>query len=634
VYNPKSKIVLLIFCILAAFCLTAQNKYNSRSRKAIAKFESALYQYKLGNFELSKNELAVAIKIDPAFIDAYILLGEIANEEGNKGLAVAQYEKAISMKPGYKPFTYIRIAEILQGDGRYEEARKYYFDFLPYQKLEKEYTNYVNQKIKQCDYAIEMMKRPVPFNPINLGPRINTALSEYWPILTADDSLLVFTSSDRLRNSQEDLYYSTRNKDGWDQATLIAPPVNSKGSEGAQTISADGRIMVFTACLRTDGFGSCDLYISRKSGNEWSKPLNMGKNINTSYKESQPSLSSDGKTIYFASNRPGGKGKFDIWQSRLNDDGNWSVPINLGDSINTDGEDFAPFIHYDNQTLYFSSDGHPGMGGTDIFISRKDESGNWSKAKNAGYPINTHFSEESLVVDAYGTFGLFSSDMDGGYGQKDIYKFEIPTELRPRHTIFIKGLVYNAKTMKPLQAEISISIFADRLSLQTESDGVNGNFLICLPPGKNYAFHVNKAGYMIFSESYFFSDTSLFVRIPLEPIEKGKTTTLKNIFFDFDSHEIKEESYPELNKLADFIEKNKTIIEIQGHTDNIGSQPYNLQLSHNRAKAVYDYLIKKGINPELLKFKGYGSSMPVADNQTESGRSKNRRTDFLILGRN
>ncbi|NJO91600.1 MAG: hypothetical protein HC831_23535 [Chloroflexia bacterium] len=261
------------------------------------------------------------------------------------------------------------------------------------------------------------MKRPVKFEPINLGPTINSPISEYWPSLTADDSTLIFTSSDRKSMSQEDLYYSIRKNRKWQKAVKIATPVNTTGSEGAQTISADGKTMVFTACLRSDSYGSCDLYISKKKGDKWSVPVNIGQPINSSYKESQPTLSSDGKSLYFVSNKPGGKGKFDIWQSNFINE-KWTIPLNLGDSINTEDDELAPFIHYDGQTLYFSSEGHLGMGGSDMFISRKLKNGEWSYAKNLGYPINTHFNEESLIVNAAGNLGFFSSNMAGGFGQR------------------------------------------------------------------------------------------------------------------------------------------------------------------------------------------------------------------------
>ena len=623
---------ILIITLLIAFNSVAfgQKKYYSKSKKAVKHFESALSKYTLKYFTQAKQDLSKAIAADKNFLDAYILLGEIANEENQKEKAIDYYQQAISIDKDYNSLMYLRKADLEKEAGKYQEAKTDYQAFLSYGKLLKEYKVYVEKKIEQCDYAVELKKHPVKFEPENLGSAINTALSEYWPSLTADDSTLTFTTSDRKTNSQEDLYFSTKNHGKWQKAVKIGTPINTQRSEGAQSISADGKTMVFTACLRPDGYGSCDLYISKKRGNKWSTPVNIGPPINGKYKESQPSLSANGKKIYFASNRPGGKGKFDIWMSQL-ENNRWSNPVNLGDSVNTSLDELAPFIHYDGQTIYFSSEGHLGMGGSDLFISRKTLQGQWSYAKNLGYPINTHFNEESLIVTADGHLGLFSSNMDGGFGQKDIYLFEIPPKIKPQKTIFIKGLVYNSKNNHPLPANIEISSGVGNTKLNTESDELTGEFLSCLPPKKTYAFYVEKKGYMIFSENFLLADSNIFVKIPLNPIEIGVTAVLRNIFFEYDSYKLKNESFPELNKLRRFITKNNLSIEIQGHTDNQGTTAYNQKLSTNRAKTVYEYLIKAGIKKENLEYKGYSFTEPIAPNDTDEGRAKNRRTQFKIL---
>ena len=630
-----SILVLLIALItMSSATLTAQNKYYTKSNKAIKKFEEALHQYNLKNFEAAKKEIADALLIDNQFLDSYILLGEIANEENQKSLAIDYYTKAISIKADYNALMYLRKADLEKETGKYAEAREDYQKFLSYEKKKIEYTDYVNLKMKQCDFAIELIKNPVKFNPINLGPNINTPMSDYWPSLTADNSMLVYTSSDREHRSQEDLYYSIKKNNEWQLAKRMPEPINSDQSEGAQTISADGKTKIFTACLRKDSYGSCDLYISEKKGKNWSNPVNMGSMINSASKESQPCLSSDGKTLYFVSNRPGGKGKFDIWMSQKNENKKWGQPINLGDSINTKDDELAPFIHYDNKTLYFTSEGHLGMGGSDLFISRINENGEWTKAVNVGYPINTYFDEESMVIDANGEYGLVSSNKEGGFGQKDIYQFEVPPSIRPEKTIFIKGIVYNAKTNQPLASNIFVSNIIGNKVFETESDELNGEFLICLPPKSNYAFNVDKPGFMIFSENFALPDSGISIKIPLQPIEIGQLAVLRNIFFEFNSYELKKESFSELNKIIKFIKLNKLSIEIQGHTDNQGTETYNQKLSENRAKTVYDYLIKGGLDKKNLKYKGYGFSQPIASNDTPEGQSQNRRTSIKIIAIN
>lgn len=630
----------LIFCfsitllIINSFSSFSQNIYYSKSKKAIKKFEIAISQYNLKNFESAKKELAEVLSIDDQFLDAYILYGEIASDENQKAQAIEYYSKAISINADYNALMYLRKADLEKETGKYKEATNDYQNFFAFEKKKIEYTDNINLKIKQCNFALELIKHPVDFEPINLGPNINTPISEYWPCLTADDSMLVYTSSDRQINSQEDLYFSLKQNGKWQVAQRLSEPINSELSEGAQTISADGKTMVFTACLRKDSYGSCDLYISEKKGKNWSRPINIGTPINGSYKETQPSLSSDGKTLYFISNRPGGKGKFDIWMSQLDVNKRWGQPINLGDSINTTEDELAPFIHYDNNTLYFSSEGHLGMGGSDLFMSRKNKNGEWQEAKNLGYPINTYFNEESLVINASGDFGLISSNMDGGYGQKDIYQFTIPPTIRPGKSIFIKGIVYDAKTYQPLSSAIDISNYDGKLVLTSSSDELTGEFLVSLMPNNRYAFHVNKKGYMFYSENYSLPDSNIYIKIPLQPIEIGELAILKNIFFHFDSYELEKESFPELDKIVQFVKQNNLAIEIQGHTDNLGTEIYNQKLSTNRAKTVYEYLIKGGLEKKYLSYKGYGFTQPIASNDSKEGQALNRRTSLKIIAKN
>jgi outer membrane protein OmpA-like peptidoglycan-associated protein len=626
------KIIFILFTLLLLQNSFAQNKYYSHKKKAVKKFESALHNYNLQYYAQARQELSEALKIDKNFLDVYILLAEINDEEGKKEEAVINFEKALAINKKYHPLIYLRKADLELQTGQYQAAIKDYESFLEFKKESKKYLDYINTRIGHCKFAIEEIKNKVPFDPINLGPHINSPHSEYWPSLTADNQTITFTVSDRKKHTPEDLYYSKKAKDKWLPAKNIGQPINTQKSEGAQSVSADGRTMVFTACLRKDGYGSCDIYIAHKTGNNWSKPKNIGQPINSRYKETQPSLSSDGQSIYFVSTRPGGKGKFDIWQSHLQKNGQWSVPENLGDSINTKEDELAPFIHYDNKTLYFSSNGHVGMGGSDLFVSRINKNGEWSSPKNLGYPINTYFNEESLIVTADGTQALFSSDMDGGYGQKDIYSFALYKEIRPNKTIFVKGLVYHAVSKKPLEAQVTISSLVGSGLFGTKSDKENGSFLLCLPPQKSYALNIDKEGFLPYSDNFELPDSNIVLTIYLQPIEKDKVFVLKNIFFDTDKYKLKTKSYIELDRLIDFLNKNKKLkIEIQGHTDNTGSKTHNQILSENRAKSVYNYLIKNNMDKKRLTFKGYAATQAIADNNTKRGRAKNRRTAFKII---
>ncbi|MFN8254293.1 MAG: OmpA family protein [Bacteroidales bacterium] len=625
--------LLVIEILIIHNSVSAQEKYYTKSKKAVKLFEQALTSYNLKYFDQAKSLLDEALKIDNQFLDAYILLGEIASDEEKTDEALKFYSKAISIKPDYNPLMYLRRADLQKNIGKYSGALDDYNQFLALTPKNKDYQEYVDNRINQCKYAIDLMNHPVTFNPKNLGSEINTKISEYWPSITADERLLVYTSSDRKLNTQEDLYFSENEKGKWNKASKFSVVINTSQSEGAQTISADGRTMIFTGCLRNDGFGSCDLYWTEKKGDSWTKPANMGPVINSSSKETQPCLSPDGKKLYFVSNRPGGKGKLDIWMSTRTEQLNWTQPLNLGDSINTIEDELSPFLYYDEKTLYFASSGHPGLGGSDLYMTVKNDSGNWKKPVNLGYPINTFNNEESIFLTSDGSRGLFSSDQPGGYGQKDIYEFEIPGNLRPAKTIFIRGITFDSKSKQKLSARIQISNFYENVTYKTESDAVTGEFLVCLKPGRKYSFNVNKKGYMLYSESYNLADSAITIEIPLQPIEVGQLTILKNILFEYNSFTLKVESTPELDKTVEFIKQNNLTVEIQGHTDNTGTNAYNQKLSENRAKTVYEYLLKSGIDKKKLSFKGFGASQPIASNESEYGKALNRRTVIKIVSK-
>jgi len=384
--------------------------------------------------------------------------------------------------------------------------------------------------------------------------------------------------------------------------------------------------------------GSCDLYISFKKGNKWTTPVNMGGNVNSNKWDSQPSISPDGTTIYFASARPGGKGGSDIWKINLLPNGQWSRAINLGDTINTDKDENSPFMHFDNQTLYFCSDGHTGMGGRDLYYSRKDSSGKWGIPVNLGYPINTFADEFGLIVNAKGDTAYFSSDKEGGKGKLDLYSFELNKANRPLPVTYLKGIVYNSETKQKIEARFElINLKSSKVVYTSYSDPIKGDFLVTLPTENDYALNVSKEGYLFYSDNFTLSgnwtNIEPFIKnVPLVPINIGGTVVLKNIFFETAKYDLKKESYIELNKLIAFLKTNVNLkIEISGHTDNIGGKEYNQTLSENRANSVYSYLIDKGIDSKRLTFKGYGDTKPIDTNDTDLGRSNNRRTEFKII---
>ena len=435
---------------------------------------------------------------------------------------------------------------------------------------------------------------------------------------------------------QEDFYISHMTDTGWAMRQPLGEPINSRLNEGAQSLSADGKVMFFTACNRPDGMGRCDIYRSDKLHSGWSNPANVGPPVDSRNWEAQPSISADGKTLWFVSNRPGGQGNMDIWYSHF-ENGRWSIPVNAGSKINTPGNEMSPFIHNDDQTLYFSSDGHPGYGGFDLFITRKQADSTWSEPLNLGYPINTYNDEIGLFVNAEGDKGYFSTDREEGRG-KDIYSFMLYDSIRPHFVTYMKGKVYDAANKRPLRAHILLVDLQKNEVVMDAMSGKDGYFLVCIPTNRDYALNVSRDGYLFYSDHFPLKGVHRIEKpyikdVPLKPIRVGEVMVLKNIFFEFDSYELKPESISELEYLRDLLVKNPGLrIEIGGHTDSKGSNQYNMELSKQRARVVYQYLIDHGINKSRLTYKGYGETRPVSSNATEEGRAANRRTEIRIIG--
>jgi len=647
------KQLLFISLLFAAISCKAQPPASTLNKKAAKAYEDAMTLLQKGEIKKAIAEMDKAKKADPAFVEPYLVLGDYYSMQRMPEEALREFNKAFEINPAFFPNSFVSAAELEMKLGRYAEAKKHFEEFSKYRKGNgsAEFARRAEAGLRNANYAIEAMQRPVPFNPVNMGPAINTADCEYFPGVTADDGMFLFTRNRRVqtetgpRHSQEDFYVSSRNPDGsWAPAKNIGPPINTERNEGAPSLSPDGRFLFFAACMTYDGYGpgrnglgSCDIFFSQRKGDQWTTPQNVGPPVNSESWESQPSFSSDGRTLYFASARSGGEGDADLWMCSLQDDGRWGEVKNLGKNVNTPGREEAVFIHPDNQTLYFASNGHGGMGGLDLFFSRRDAEGNWGPAQNFGYPINTFKDESGLIVNGQGRLAYFSSDRSGTLGCEDFYQFELPEAARPTAVSFMKGKVYDAKTNKPLQAGFElIDLETGKPVVTSLSDEVNGEFLLTVPANRNYALNVSKKGYVFYSESFMLKeapDQFKPVRkdVPLQPLDTGRFV-LKNIFFPTAKYDLKPESKAELQKLVTFLNTNPTVkAEIGGHTDNVGGKQDNLVLSTNRAKSVYDYLVANGVPAARLAYKGYGDTKPIADNSTPEGRAQNRRTEMKIL---
>ncbi|MBN1599397.1 MAG: PD40 domain-containing protein [Bacteroidales bacterium] len=635
---------LLIIVVILSFCLLAksQREYRTESKKAIKYYEEGLRYYNQNNYSIAVSFLTDAIKADENFQNAYLVLAEVYWESGNYELAVKYYEEGLKIDPFFYSKGYYNKARLEIKIARYTDALASFKQYLKLEPDDEKYKGLAERGIKQAQFAIHAVENPVDFVPLNLGPNINSVKNEYWPSLSADGNMLVITrqvdsySITSNKNVQEDFYFSLRGAEGWGPVKNVGYPLNTPDNEGAQSISANGQLMVYTVCNRKGVIGRCDLFYSEHKGDEWTIPKNIGGSINSTAKETQPSLSADGRTIYFSSDRPGGKGGLDIWMSSMDDNDKWKNPVNLGDTINTPGDEQSPFIHHDNNTLYFASDYHPGMGGFDLFISRKDTSEKWMIPENIGYPINTNLDEMGLIVNAKGNIAYYSGRNDGN--GLDIYQFELPAEVRPQEVSYMKGRVFDDDTRERLYAEFELYDLKDgSLIGKSYSDERTGEFLLCIPTNNNYMLNVSKKGYLFYSDHFslqgvFHLEKPFLKDVPLKRIESGKTMVLKNIFYKTDSYALRSESKYELDKVIKFLNANPSIlVEISGYTDNVGTEVYNQELSENRARSVVEYLTGEGIDKSRLTFKGYGLTSPVDTNDTPEGRANNRRTELKIL---
>jgi len=644
--NIFQKLIIFSILLIAIQSIHSQ-EYSTKSNKAIKYYEDASAKMQVYDFDATITILHKSIAADENFPEAWLLMADAYDAKNNRDSVLICCQNALKCGADKYPVTYFFMAEALYKTGKYEEAistAKTFLDkkqFTPNQKMS------IDKIIIDGKFALNALAHPVNFSPVNLGDNVNTKYDEYWPSLSSDEEMLVFTrrvpidenNPKIFGNRQEDIYVSINKNGQWQKAEPIGPPINTDDNEGAQFITSDGKRMFFTACNRYDGLGKCDIYMSEKLGKGWSIPINLGEPVNSSYNEKQPSLSSDGKSLYFVSNRPGGKGGLDIWVSNLNDQGKWTKPYNLGDSINTPGDEQSPYIHPDNQTLYFASNGWPGMGSLDLYYSRRKPTNppSWTIPTNLGYPINTYADEVGLIVNANGNRAYFSSDRNPEKG-RDIYEFELYSQARPTQVSYLKGKVYDADTKTPLDAHFElIDLKSSKTINQATANKYSGEFLVCIPTDKNYALNVSKKGYLFYSENFTLADKDntkpFFKDIPLQAMKAGNKVILKNIFFETNSFDLKSESTVELNKVLQFMNENLNLkIEISGHTDNVGSDALNQKLSENRAKAVVDYLTSKGISSLRMISKGYGKTQPIATNNTEEGRALNRRTEFKIIG--
>lgn len=629
--------------------------YTSTNKKAIKYFEESKKMFQVRKDADAEKLIKKAIEEDPQFIEAHSAYADFLMGNNRIKEAIPLYEKAIQLNPKIFIDNNYYLGGAYMSVGEYEKAIPCFEKIIKTERINPNLKDEAAHYIKNAQFGANAIKNPQPFKPVNVGAGINTVEYEYFPALSADGNTFLFTRNIREGEGvtaprQEDFYVSKKVNGVWQTANPITS-VNTAGNEGAPSLSADGEIMFFASCMEMTGdygssdrkgYGSCDIFYAQKINGKWSKPRNAGSMINTKNWETQPSFSSDGKTLYFIRGmvaRDGIKNP-DIYSSTIGPDGKFSEPVKLSDNINTSMGEESVFIHPDNQTLYFSSEGHPGMGGLDIFVSKKQADGSWGKAVNLGYPINTFLDENSLLVDANGKLAYFASEREGGFGGLDIYQFELPESVRPEKITYVKGHTYNAKTKDNIEAIIELIDLETQQSVTSAYSNSTGEFLVTLTSNHNYLVNVSKPGFLFYSDNFSLKDKvadynkPYQLQIPLQPIDTG-IIELKNIFFDVNKWDLKAESKAELQKIIAFVKANPTLkIEFGGHTDNSGDKVFNKTLSNNRAKAIYDYVIEKGAIPAAnLSYKGYGDTKPKAPNDTPENKAKNRRTELKILSK-
>lgn len=622
--------------------------------------------YSKKNYSSAIKSYAEALAINPDEAALNFKLGLAYLYSDTKSKAAEFIDKAYRLNPSVNSKIDYYLGIAFQNTNEIKKALQHFESF---KKNNPNVASIANAKIAECHIADSLAEFELNVVIENLGPSVNTHFTEHSPILSADGNTLIFTSnrSDDPNGTEslEDVYVTHKTNGNWSAPKRISNNINTKFNDAAASLSPDGKTLFLYSEL-----GSGDIYTSSFDGNDWSEPKPLNKNINTSqFWETCASVSSDGKKLYFASNRDGGFGELDIYVSELDGNGQWGKAINLGSTINTAGNEDSPFIHYDGVTLYFSSDGHPGLGNNDIFFSEL-RNGKWTKPENIGYPINLWEYDGFFTISHDKKVGYYSTVKEGGLGGIDIYsiKFLEPKykpkppppvvviekkkvenqnyvdpamqKLRDQKVVTVlRGKVIDETSATPLNATVTlVDNETGKVLSKIYSDPSTGDFELTIPHGGNYGVTTESHGYLFnsinFSLPKFAEYQEIDTHIIMVRTAIGSKVVLRNIFFDVGKYNLKDQSVSEIQKVQELLIKNPQLkVQINGHTDNTGDAPANKSLSLKRANAVVDFLISKGVDQSRVSAKGYGSERPIVSNDDESGgREINRRTEIEVVG--
>ena len=614
-----------------ASCETSPNK------KAMKLYNDAASLYKSRKYEEAGNLVSKAIDEDPEFAMAYYLQGNIALKRKEDKVFEQSFLKVVELCPELDPEVYFQLGWYAFDFKKWKETEKYLTKFLSYDRINEEH----GAKAEAYLVKAKLYMNPVPFDPVPVQ-RLSTRDPEYLPYISPDNELAFFTRRYEMKDknmltptSVEKFMIAHQTADGsYDQGVPMEPPFNlsTSNNEGGASITIDNKHLYFTVNEK----GNFDICYSDFVDGRWSEIRNMGPLVNDPKQwDSQPSISSDGKVLYFASARDSISG-VDIYKTQKDAAGNWTKAIKLGPQINTDANEKSPFLHSDSRTLYFCSDGLPGLGGYDIFMSKMDDKGNWGKPVNIGYPINTESDEVGFFVSTDGKTGYFASNkLNGSMGGYDIYSFNLHPDVRPNKVYFQKGDVNGKANDEPINATIEIRDAVTKKLTKIDVDSISGEFAFVVDFSNDLLLSVKKDGYAFASQYVSSKDTSndkpVKQDIELKKLEVGAHYTINDIFFSTNSYDINDTIKSVLEEFSDYLKKSPRLqVALHGHTDNVGNPEANMILSENRARTCYNFLVDQGIDKSRLSFKGFGETKPIASNATEEGKAKNRRTVFVV----
>ncbi|MCD6178427.1 MAG: OmpA family protein [Bacteroidales bacterium] len=644
-------ITFLFFTLISSPLMAQEQNCNFKPNKRTeAQYKKALKYIDQRYIQQAKSILTEIIQNYPLFAKGYLSLGILSLQDYYSDITKAEnyFYKALDICSDSSHIANFYLGKIYFGRHEFEKAKVSFENFLT--KPEYCNKNKLSEAKNYLEYAsisAKLIANPVPFKPEKVSG-ISSSNDEYLPIISPDNEFALYTRRtekliDRGFDSRykqiETFTYSLRQTDGnFDSGYPMPYPFNQNPNEGAASLTIDNNDLYYTYCVLNPetNYLNCDLLHSHFNGKSWSDPVSLGTNINGDNTwESQPSVNANGNIIYFASNRKGGIGGYDIYKTIKQPDGSWSDPINLGPKINSSGHEKSPYIHSDSQTLYFSSDGIPGLGGFDIFYARMDSSNNFGEAVNIGYPINSFEDDLGFFVSTDGSYGYYASNRFEENHSWNLYHFPLYEKAKPQKVLFVKGEVKDDGIDSIIHAKVEIKNLKNRTIKEIPVDSVSGKYVAVLLFKDDQLLTVKKEGF-VYESKYIASSDTVFskpsvVDLHLKPIEVGQSYKINDIYFATNLADLTPNSLKVIQEFFDFLKNNPNLkIEIQGHTDNIGSIADNQVLSEKRAKAVFDYLILLGVDASRLTFKGFGESNPVESNKTAFGRSQNRRTVFVI----